>query len=453
MSGRFGARLEAIRSSYWFIPSLMALVAILLGAVMIWVDARLDSSWIKGLSWYQQIKADGAREVLSTIAGSMVTVAGVVFSITIVALSYASSQYGPRVLTNYMSDRGNTITLGTFIATFLYCLMVLRTIRGGDDEFVPQFAVIVALLLAVCSIGVLIYFIHHVPQSIHINDVVARIGEQLIRDTRARFPAMIGRGDGAEAHQEVPAQSTSGSARVPAAATGYIQSIDEQGLLELARRSNVLIRLRYRPGDFVMDGHWLAEIGPAENWSQGCTGELQECFTVGDKRTPKHDLMFLVSELVEIAARALSPGVNDPMTAMTCLDWLGAGAAEFAGRKMPERVRIDKEGQARLIAEPDSFAFFVEEGFGKLRQYAAANVIAAMHWLRVVGDVASTCRSQHQIDVLSHETALFREQAAASLKSADANQVDERAEKLQAKLGHGVGHIEVTQSNWLGGSA
>jgi uncharacterized membrane protein len=142
----------------------MALLAILLGALMIWVDVRLGSNWIKGVSWYQQIRADGAREVLSTIAGSMVTVAGVVFSITIVALSYASSQYGPRVLTNFMSDRGNTITLGTFIATFLYSLMVLRTIRGGDDEFVPQYSVIVAMLLAVCSIGVLIYFIHHVPQ-------------------------------------------------------------------------------------------------------------------------------------------------------------------------------------------------------------------------------------------------------------------------------------------------
>ncbi len=135
---RLRAHLSAVRSSYWFVPSLRALCGILLGGIMIWVDASLGASWIEGLGWYQQVRTDGAREVLSTIAGSMVTVAGVVFSITIVALSYASSQYGPRVLTNFMDDRGNTVTLGTFIATFLYSLMVLRTIRGGEEDFVPQ---------------------------------------------------------------------------------------------------------------------------------------------------------------------------------------------------------------------------------------------------------------------------------------------------------------------------
>ena len=451
MTGGLRARLRAIRSSYWFIPSIMALLAILLGALMIWVDVRLGSGWIKGLSWYQQIKADGAREVLSTIAGSMVTVAGVVFSITIVALSYASSQYGPRVLTNFMSDRGNTVTLGTFIATFLYCLMVLRTIRGGDDDFVPQYAVIVAMLLAVCSIGVLIYFIHHVPQSIHINNVVARIGEQLVRDARARFPAMIGHGTGEGRTSQSP-EDLSPSITVPAAATGYVQSIDDEGLLALASKADVLIRLRYRPGDFVMDGRGLVEVAPADHWSHERIGELQDCFTVGNKRTPEHDLMFLVSELVEIAARALSPGVNDPMTAVTCLDWLGAGGTEFATREMPEAVRHGEDGKPRLIAEPDSFAFFVDRGFGRLRQYAAADVIAGLHWLRVVGEVAAACRTPDQIEVLRQEAALFREQAAASLDGPDARQVDQRAEALQALLARGAGGIDAAQTEWLGGS-
>jgi uncharacterized membrane protein len=447
MNGGIQARLDAIRASYWFIPSIMALLAILLGALMIWVDVRLGSDWIKGLSWYQQIRADGAREVLSTIAGSMVTVAGVVFSITIVALSFASSQYGPRVLTNFMSDRGNTVTLGTFIATFLYCLMVLRTIRGGDDDFVPQYAVIVAMLLAVCSIGVLIYFIHHVPQSIHINNVAARIGEQLVQDSRARFPAMIGSGTG-----ETKPPTTSAPVRnfraVPAAATGYIQSIDEDGLLSIARKADVLIRLRYRPGDFVTDGRKLADVHPPENWNDDRTLELQECFTVGNKRTPEYDLMFLVSELVEIAARALSPGVNDPMTAITCLDWLGAGGSEFATREMPQAVRLDDDGEPRLIAEPDGFAFFVERGFGRLRQYAATDVIASLHWLHVVGEVAAMCRTADQINVLRNETALFREQAAAALNGPNAREVERRANELQDMLSSDVNGTMQTQMGW-----
>lgn len=451
MNGGLKARLRAIRSSYWFVPSIMALLAILLGALMIWVDVRLGSGWIAGLSWYQQIRADGAREVLSTIAGSMVTVAGVVFSITIVALSYASSQYGPRVLTNFMSDRGNTVTLGTFIATFLYCLMVLRTIRGGEDDFVPQYAVIVAMLLAVCSIGVLIYFIHHVPQSIHINNVVARIGEQLVRDAKTRFPAMIGSNDGEGSPINVPTLLRSVSVR--AAATGYTQSIDHDSLLALARKADVLVRLRYRPGDFVMYGRGLADIAPPEHWNDERTEALQDCFTIGNKRTPEHDLMFLVSELVEIAARALSPGVNDPMTAATCLDWLGAGGTEFATREMPQAVRYDQDGTARLVAEPDSFAFFVDQAFGRLRQYAAADVIAGLHWLHVVGEVAAACRTPDQIDVLRSEAVLFREQAAASLDGPDARQVDQQAQALHAILASGLGKINAAQSGWLNASA
>lgn len=436
MNGLLRARLLSIRSSYWFIPAIMALLAVLLGALMIWVDVRLGSGWIKGVSWYQQIRADGAREVLSTIAGSMITVAGVVFSITIVALSYASSQYGPRVLTNFMSDRGNTVTLGTFIATFLYCLMVLRTIRGGEDSFVPQYAVIGALALAVCSIGVLIYFIHHVPQSIHINNIVARIGKRMVRDAGERFPAMIG--SGAEEHRPTRLPDRTFDSVVPASLTGYIQSIDDDGLLDLARSADVMIRLRHRPGDFVVAGRALADVAPSARWSDDRAKELRDCFTIGDKRTPDYDLMFLVSELVEIAARALSPGINDPMTAVTCIDWLGAGGVEFATRAMPEPVRLDDQGTPRLVVTADSFDHFVEQGFGRMRQYAAGDRIAALHWLKVVGDLSDSCSRPNQIDALRREVGRFAEQSGLALDGPDARDVAACAQEVQARLSAGA---------------
>ena len=448
---RLRARLSAIRASYWFVPGLMALAGILLGGLMIWVDATVGASWIEGLGWYQQVRTDGAREVLSTIAGSMVTVAGVVFSITIVALSYASSQYGPRVLTNFMSDRGNTITLGTFIATFLYSLMVLRTIRGGEEGFVPQYSVIVAMLLAVCSIGVLIFFIHHVLQSIHINHVVERIGRRLIDDARHRFPRLIGAGaptDQASAPSLQGERTSTVSDR-----TGYIQSLDGDRLIEIASSADVLIRLRYRPGDFVMEGRGLADIAPAANWCEDCHEQLRGCFTVGAKRTPDSDIMFLVSELVEIAARALSPGVNDPMTAVTCLDWLGAGGTEFAIRELPEAVRLDKDGAARVITFPDDFDFFVERSFGRLRQYAATDTIAALHFLRVLGEIAGACRRPDQIDTLRTEVSRFAELAQVQLEGPNGREVQERGAALQALLARGVGQIDARQAEWLGGSA
>lgn len=251
--------LENVRSSYWFVPTLMALAALALGSTLIYVDAELGSDWLDGLSWYQANKADGAQEVLSTIAGSAITVAGVVFSITIVSVSYAASQYGPRVLTNFMSDRGNQVTLGTFIATYLYCLVVLRTIRDGDENgFVPDLAIIVALLLALCSIAVLI-FIHHVPRSIHVNTVVAEIGRQLIASLRERFPEFFGRAppDCSAAHEaavptslrETSIRPAGDVAAVLSLATGYIEAVDDEQLMKIASGSRLVLRLQYQPGD------------------------------------------------------------------------------------------------------------------------------------------------------------------------------------------------------------
>ena len=180
----------------------------------------------------------------------------IISAITMVALSHASTQFGPRVLTNFMSDRGNTVTLGTFIATFLYCLMVLRTIRGGEDDFVPQLSVVGALLLAACSIAVLIYFINHVSQSIHISHVVARIGEQLVEDASKRFPDLIGHEP--DAPRVPPPLPDSAWGTVRSREKGYLQAIDQEQLMKIATKRDVVIRLRYRPGDFVMEGRGLA---------------------------------------------------------------------------------------------------------------------------------------------------------------------------------------------------
>ena len=451
MSSRIRTRLQAIRSSYWFVPSIMALAAVLLGAGMIWLDVRLGTSWMEGVSWHQQMGVAGAREVLSIIAGSMITVAGVVFSITMVALSHASTQFGPRVLTNFMSDRGNTVTLGTFIATFLYCLMVLRTIRGGEDDFVPQLSVVGALLLAACSIAVLIYFINHVSQSIHISHVVARIGEQLVEDASKRFPDLIGHEP--DAPRVPPPLPDSAWGTVRSREKGYLQAIDQEQLMKIATKRDVVIRLRYRPGDFVMEGRGLADVSPASEVDDELGHALRGCFTAGRKRTPESDIMFLVSELVEIAARALSPGVNDPMTAITCLDWLGAGATEFARRKLPDSVRVDESGKARVLALPSDFATFLDSGFGALRHYAASDMIAGLHFLRVIGEVATACRRNQQLQLLKLQVLRFKHLAEEKLSGADRQSVQDRAAELLALLENEPPAIDVSQAQWLGGSA
>ena len=414
---RFDPRqfIQAVRSGYWFIPSLMALLAIVLGAVMVWLDAVTGAGWLSGIGWYQSAKPEGAREVLSTIAGSMITVAGVVFSITVVAIAYAASQYGPRVLTNFMSDRGNQYTLGTFIATFVYCVVVLRTIRSGDDDgaFVPQMAVMVGLLLGLCSIGVLIYFIHHVPQSIHLNNVVAHIGHELLKSVDRRFPTLLG--DPARPEEQAKDPSTAAVAaleagaaeasvcRIEARETGYILAIDEEDLLEAARSSGLVVRLCCRPGEYVHKGRSLALAWPAAKADEDAANRLRDCYSVGNRRTPEGDLDFLVDELVEIAARALSSGVNDPYTAMTCIDWLGAGASELAQRRYPSPMRLDEDGVVRVVAPAEGFLEFIERGFGRMRQYAARDMNAAVHMLATLGEVAGSCRTEDQLVTLRNE--------------------------------------------------
>jgi len=435
--------LEDIRSSYWFVPALMALAALILGATIVYVDAAVGSDWLDGLSWYQSNKPNGAQEVLSTIAGSAITVAGVVFSITIVSVSFAASQYGPRVLTNFMADRGNQVTLGTFIATFLYCLIVLRTIRGGDEgDFVPDLAIIVALLLALCSIAVLIFFIHHVPRSIHVNSVVAGIGRQLIASMEERFPEFIGRGAAARHLDEtvVPAAlrddspESQGAVPIRSRGTGYIEAIDDQRLMELASRSKLILRLQYQPGDYIHAGRTFALAWPPEQISDELMDRLQDTLAVGSRRTPLQDDRFLVDELVEIGTRALSPGVNDPFTAITCLDWLGAALSEAARRKLPSPYRLDEQNELRVIADPVTYAGYGDRALGQFRQYLATDKNACRHAFVTIERVAEACVSAEQIATLAAEVQALRTAAGEALDPALFRVVEDAAEMTAARL-------------------
>lgn len=454
--------LQTVRASYWFVPTLMAVVAVLLGATMVWVSAGPGSGWLNGLSWYQSVKPDGAQQVLSTIAGSMITVAGVVFSITIVAIAYASSQYGPRILSNFMSDRGNQVTLGTFIATFVYCLLVLRTIRAGDEEFVPHIAVMVGLLLAFCSIGVLIYFIHHVPQSIHINNVVEQIGCQFIALVEHRYPNLLGDPSGQSGEVKdrsseamaILANRAGNIATVAAVASeeaGYLQAADAKQLMAVAETNDLFLRLLHQPGGYIYRGRTLLEVWPAERLTPECARKLRNSYTIGSKRTPSEDLNFPIDELVEIAARALSTGVNDPYTAITCLDWLGAGLSELAHRRSPSEQWADANGSVRIFALPESFASFAERAFGRTRQYVARDMNAALHMLRTIGDVAADCRTEDQVDALRIEADRLIAMAETELHGAALDAVRRRAADLRELLKSGAGQIEVRQGDWLRG--
>lgn len=430
--------------SYWFVPTVMAIAALLLAGAMVWLDSHHMATWMDRLPWLYAARPSGARSLLSSIGGSMIGVAGTTFSVTIAAVVYASGQYGPRLLSNFMSDRGNQVTLGTFIATFLYSLIVLRTIRSPDDAageaaFVPQLAVLVGLLLVLCSIAVLIYFIHHVPSRIHINSVIERIGNRLLREIEHRFPDSIGHPSRqAKDRPGIPAAFTSAATPtmlhqrkcIPASETGYVQLIDTDALLEITSERDLIIRLQYQPGDFVHRGSTLIEAWPAERVDDDTIEALRDTFAAGSRRTALQDLRFLIDELVEIAARALSPGVNDPFTANSCLDWLGAALADLGGRDLPERLRVDDGGKPRVITHPVTFTGFVDRAFGALAQYASADMIAGQRFLAVVGDVALGCDAPDRLEKLASLTRQFRDLADEALMGANRDVVLRHADEM-----------------------
>lgn len=434
--------LRSIRGSYWFVPSVMLMLAIGLGALMVWLDAGPAANLFDNISWYQKSKPDGAREVLSTIAGSMITVAGVVFSITIVAISFAANQYGPRILTNFMGDFGNQVTLGTFVATFAYSIVVLRTIYAGDTNFVPQLAVLVALLLSLCSIAVLIYFIHHVPESMHINTVTARIGRQLLKSIAEQFPAHVedppidgdaeGRrlGRAAESLFSVP----SGTQAIRSDENGYLQMVDDEMLVSVACKHGLVFRMERIPGQFLYKGEPVVLASPGSLVTDRACSDARHSWSIGRKRTPEQDFLFLVDELVEIAARALSTGVNDPHTANTCVDWLTAAAAEMARRRQPSPFRLDSGGELRIVLPRVDFRLQIERSFGQLRPYLANDINASTHALSALASLASICRSDERRSILVQQVDALESLARSGQKGSSLDRLTEASASARVAL-------------------
>jgi uncharacterized membrane protein len=324
----------------------------------------------------------------------MITVAGVTFSITIVALTLASQQFGPRLLRNFLRDLGNQVVLGTFVATFIYCLLVLRTVRGSDDEeFVPHLAVTVGVVLAMLSLGVLIFFIHHVATSIQASRIIANVAEDLEGAIDRLFPETIGE-DFETADPDVALADESdaleeGSREVRATTTGYVQAIDAPALMELASARNVAVRVLARPGAFVRKGQALMAVAPAPPHGEGEDKPFQEVFIIGSDRTGTQDVTFFIDQLVELAVRALSPGINDPGTARLCIDRLEQALCHLAGRRIPSPARHDGDGRVRVFACPLTFASIVESAFNEIARYGRSSVSVTCRLLEAMRSVGS----------------------------------------------------------------
>jgi uncharacterized membrane protein len=426
MRTRFIQFWEGLKANFWFTPLLIILGAILASFGFIYLDhilgyqepyEKYDPS--NFFLYFYLGSAESARSILSTISGAMLGVAGTVFSITLVALTLASSQFGPRLLRNFMHDRLNQVVLGTYIATFIYCLLVLRTVKSSDYiTFVPHLSILFAIIVTIVNIFLLIIFIHHISMSINADQVVSKVGTNLNANIKRLFSEELG--------EEKPAWMSEKPEEFKKAyahehtvlnnKSGYLQVIDSSTLLSTAVQHDLLLELNCRPGEFLVNRKPLLRYYAKEKQEEGINTKLCNAFIMGNKRTPSQDAEFAIHQMVEIAARALSPGINDPYTAITCIDKLTATLSYLTRAKFPSPYRYDEGDQLRIILNPITFTGMIDAAFHQIRQYGQDNESVMIHLMESLVTINDHARTQKQKEAVHrHAEMVYRagEQAFA----------------------------------------
>lgn len=419
-----------LQTTIWFIPALLSLVALATALLLINADLHTDSSDWKWLEYFR-IGTGGVRQVLAVTTGAMMTITGVVFSISVVTLTLAANQFGAKLLRNYLSDSRNKLVLGLFIGSFLYGLVVLASVDSEPGSSVPALAFMVSLALTMVAVAGLIYFIHNISVSIQADRLIATIGGNL-QDTVAR--SLPDRHDSAATDllREKWQPATHTESGVPAVAdhSGYVEYINYEALLALTVRDRCALEIPVRPGDFVVEGTQVAVIFPLAGQDAPECAAVTRHISLGAQRTDVQDLEYSIMQLLQIALRALSPGVNDALTAIACIDWLSAALACMADRRFPPAYLADSDGTVRLKIRAFDFTGAVDAVFNPLRQNARGNEMVTIRLLEALAAIMQVCPDPCRLQALrEHADAVYR---TAEQHFTDAHDLDEASQRHAA---------------------
>ncbi len=400
-------RREALRTNLWLVPTAEIVLAVALFAGTYAIDRSAADGAIHLPGWIANGSADAGRTILTAIAAAVITVVTLVFSITIVTLTLASTQFGPRMLRNFIRDRVTQLTLGTFVATFVYAVLALAAVGSAEHgAFVPHLSITVTMALVIVDVAVLVVFIDHIAKSIQLPQVIASIAGDLARaiDAEPRRPSQAQLKAGPSL-AELERRLDEDSAIVRAPRSGYLQFVRIDTLIDIAAGSGAVIRLLHRPGHFVVEGQPLAHVWPAAA-APAVTRALGGAHATGPHRTLTQDLSFAVDQLVEIAIRALSPAVNDTFTALACIDWLGDALCKIAVRWHPEAVHRDATGRVRVIIVTAGFRRLVERAHEKIRQASRGMPAVMIRQLDGLAKILSYA-SEEQREVLLEQAEMI----------------------------------------------
>ena len=413
-----------LNSSFWFMPAVMAVIAVAFSFLLIEVDTLRAVDLTKDPNAMFTFGPEGARAILSTIASSMITVASLIFSITMLSLQLASSQFGPRVIGNFMRDRSNQIVLGTFIATFLYCLFVLRSVRGIEgSSFVPHLAVAFGVLLAAASVAVLIYFIHHIATSIRVETLLVNLADEGCAAVDRLFPERLGHEPGSDsdklADRPLPDDFEGNSVRIAADSGGYVQNIGAEVLMQVACKHDLVLRIDAPPGQFVTKGASVITAYPRDRVLDETREDLRGAVVIGRDRTPNQDLEFAIRRIVELAQRSLSPGINDPTTALYCIDRLGEVLLRLAGRDIPAPMRLDEQGHLRVVTEVVLLQDVACRAFAAITRYGINDADVVIRLVETLARLETSFPPNARIAVAQFRRQILSESQSAAVQGFD----------------------------------
>ncbi|KUJ84215.1 DUF2254 domain-containing protein [Microbulbifer flavimaris] len=429
---------ERMRGSFWMIPALMIAGAMGLAQLMLYLDKVTTLSTLPGLGWMGLQDPDSARSLLTTIAASTITVAGTVFSITVVALTLASNQFGPRLVRNFMRDRGTQAALGIFLATFIYALMVLRGINAITDEGRNHdLAVHTAVVLSVISIGFLIYFIHNVALSIQVDNVTFHINREFSAAIDEHYPSERKFDKRVQCYPPEKLRLGDNFLSVFTRESGYLLAMDKSALVNWAEKHDCCIRMDWHPGSFI--NHWsrVARIyePPRRLDSDEISAAINDSMSLGALPTAEQDVVFSVHQLAQIAVRALSPGINDPFTAYSCIDRLVDGLGKVLQRPELPNCFHDEKGVLRLVTTVLHFADLLDAAFDEIREYGRESGVVMLHLLNALSDLANVCTRENDIRAFNAYLDRLGEDMAISVEDKfDRTAAEEKITSIRYRL-------------------
>ena len=414
MRARFFEFVELARSSFWYLPSMMMAAGLALFALTLAIDRLGITGGFVAAVFYSG-GVNNAASLLQTLTGAMVAIATVVFSTMMVVLTLATSQFGHRLIRSFMRDRANQAVLGIFLATFVFCLLVFHMVgNDADNTFVPGVSLTVGFVLAIFSTCTLIYFTHHMASLVAAPEVLEAVGSEFDAAIARVYPA---RAAGDDTSKRRMSYQPTGTPRDEVACTqaGYIQVIGVAALCDLAAKHDIVIESVVTYGDHVVAGLALARIhgGVIDDSIRAAVARQ---YVVGDERLTDHDLLFAINQVAEVGARALSPALNNPYTALDCINRIAASLADVLSRGLPDLAHVDDKGTPRFLLDLPDFASLLDGAFTPLRNYGSTSIQTMMQLLLTIEKLAELARRDVEQNALRRQADALLEAGQHDLR-------------------------------------